>query len=266
MWIIKGGGFCTATALNFLSAHAHTLSVANKTFTEQGLDKKKVVYFSLEYKRAPEASIEEIVNESLRAHNWLRKKVGVTHLVLASDSAGSNVTLQMLSLLSTPERDSLKGSIWFSPFLDLSLSFPSHDIVTEYGLTFDVLTRPIVTACANHALFGHDDHPHVHDNHDLKKHPDKSPFYQCTKTLLVPPSPTLVIYSKVEMFGPVIKDWVDRIQRISGTVVEQVIEENMPHDFALIGSLAPIGDIGRTSWRTGERVASVLVKWMTDDA
>lgn len=205
------------------------------------------------------------MTEAKRAHDWLRSKVGVTHLAVGSDSAGGNVTLQMLSLLSGSERASLKGSIWFSPFLELSITFPTEAIVTQNGLKFDVLTRPVVTSTANHTVFGHDDNPKLHDYHEAKKLPENSPFYQCDATLLVPPRP-LIIYSQVEMFGPAIAVWVDRLGRISSTTpIRTIVSPNMPHDFPLLGSLIPIGDIGNASLRTGKRVADVLDEWMLMD-
>jgi acetyl esterase/lipase len=179
--------------------------------------------------------------------------VGVDQIIVSGDSAGGCLAYHLLQK-SRPIPDEIIASLFVSPFVDLSMTFPDKNTCRELGQTQDILPMCISQSCVNYTLFGHDDPSK--DYHPIKMDPKVSPFFETQFQILPRP---LVIFGHDEMFGPAIQDLVDRWRQTQPDV-QVVAEPDVPHNYFLIASLnapfdIPLGYLGRKSMETCDIVA-----------
>ena len=125
-----GGGY-TCGGLNYARILASKLSL------HTGL---KV--FSFEYGLAPEHKYPQAIDEAVSVYDYLLNKgYGAKNIVIAGDSAGGNLTLEICIRLIEQERFLPKALVLFSPWTDMRAVNPSYETLKDKD---PLLTREYV--------------------------------------------------------------------------------------------------------------------------
>jgi acetyl esterase/lipase len=208
------------------------------------------VYFCVDYPIAPQADVRKMRAYCLKALTWLRTTVGAKSVIVGGDSAGGNLALHVLS--DMPQSSS-QGTVLFSPWLDLSLSYPDKRTLKRLSETTDFLTLSIGREWSDLAVFGSS--VNSEEAEKMKKSHQISPFYGSVPIL---PHP-MVIYSRHEVFGPSIEDFVIRLQKKQA--VKVIAGEGLPHDYPLFGSFPSFGSM----YQECKTVVEEVVKHLLED-
>lgn len=87
---------------------------------------------SFEYRLAPENPYPAAVNDALEVWDFLMKKgYGARNIIVAGDSAGGNLALELTLRLRAEERFLPRGLVLFSPWTDMSCSGNSYETNKE---------------------------------------------------------------------------------------------------------------------------------------
>lgn len=222
---IHGGGFGTGESISFASAHCEVMNLYNKLDSSG----KPLVYFSLEYPLAPEATYSEQLHSAIAAYYWLIQTVGVKNVVIGGDSAGANLTLALHKQLLREQESNLQlilpnSVIMISPWLDISLSHTPPHLITHLSSTSDFLPYKMLQSWRDNIT------PHGTNPRD----PSLSPFFDLNP-LVMPLDGMLLVYGSTEVFAPVIDDWVKSIRKNdeARAKLKIVLGIEMPHDFCL---------------------------------
>jgi pimeloyl-ACP methyl ester carboxylesterase len=236
VFFVHGGGFCTGGADNFALTHARIISKFNKLIRKSAIQpRRKLIYFCLDYIRAPDHIYSEMRRETEAAFKWLQQTVGVCKIIVMGDSAGGNLAYQLLARSADIPKKNIIATVLLSPWIELSETFPSRDEVKAISKTTDILSIDVLMGTGNLTLFGIDDPSK--DEHPWKKNERFSPFWQSDFPVLPKP---LVTYSSQEGFGPSIHDWVQRWSKYQK--VNALAHPHILHDNILIGILMTFGD------------------------
>jgi acetyl esterase/lipase len=174
----------------------------------------------------------------MQAFQWLIESIPhLDQIIVGGDSAGGNLALQFLNSV---KHDKIIASFLISPWLDLSLSYPSQKAMENF--THDVLTYSILSAWADATVGIEPGNQHSLAQEDVKKHPKYSPFYE--QKIKVLPKP-LFLYGQEEMFADSIDMYVSRLSQLQQVYV--IKQSDMPHDYVLIGKSFVFGKIAEKS-------------------
>jgi monoterpene epsilon-lactone hydrolase len=107
-----------------------------------------------DYRLAPEHPYPAAVNDAVAAYVWLlEKNVAPERIVIAGDSAGGGLTVATLLALRDGGRPLPAAGVCISPWVDLSMSLPSH---TSRAAVDPIVTREGVGKMAIAYLAGKD--------------------------------------------------------------------------------------------------------------
>lgn len=125
--------------------------LANKLAQSTGL-----MVYSFEYRLAPENKFPAAIEDGMRVWNYLMLKgYGAKDIILAGDSAGGNMALEMCLNLKHEDRLLPKGMILFSPWTDMQASSLSYQTCKDND---PILTYEYIVAVRD-AYIGNDADP-----------------------------------------------------------------------------------------------------------
>lgn len=176
--------------------------------------------------------------------------MGAKSVVVGGDSAGGTLALHVLSDMP---QSAIHGAILFSPWLDLSLSYPDKQTLKRLSETTDFLNLSMGRQWSDLAVFGSS--VDSEEAEKMKKSHQISPFFGPTPIL---PHP-MVVYSRHEVFGPSIEDFVIRLQKKQD--LRAIAGEGLPHDYPLFGSFPPFGSM----YQECKAVVEEVVKHLLED-
>lgn len=129
-----GGGFTFGSALS----HRHMVA----RFAEAA----GVVAFNMDYRLSPEHAYPAALDDALENYRYvLAQGIPASHLVVAGESAGGNLTTALLLALRDKGLDLPAAAYLLSPWLDLTQQGDSYEARREYD---PMLTREALDFCA----------------------------------------------------------------------------------------------------------------------
>ncbi|KAI9317196.1 Alpha/Beta hydrolase protein [Dichotomocladium elegans] len=222
-----GGGFRFGTSSQYMDSF-----MAIFKLFEENHQMKDVRILSIDYSLSPDATHPVALDECICAYRYLVHDLAVkaSHIIIAGDSAGGNLSAAILHMLKHQEvygRLSAlapiplpAGVVMLSPWVVLS----SKDPVLREELILDYVKKEDIDDCVGRYLpqtLGME--PSALS--DVIRQPDVSPFYG---DFSPPVCPLLVAYSSSETLANQIEAFVRKLQK-SGVDVAVIVRENAAH-------------------------------------
>ncbi|KAI8924901.1 Alpha/Beta hydrolase protein [Entophlyctis helioformis] len=226
LWV-HGGGYTTGSSLSFASANCEIMRHYQELAEE--IRAPPMLYFAMEYPKAPESKYPKQLETMLSTYIWLVQQVGVTNIMIAGDSAGANLALNLhRSLLMLNKKTSIvlpRALVLLSPWMDVSRSHTPPHIQEHFAATSDYLSTKLLDAFA----------ANITPSGLNRRDPSISPIFDL-EPLDMPHDGIFVVYSGSEVLTPDIDDWVESMRRQNNqnrNLLKVLRVDDMPHDFAV---------------------------------
>ncbi|KAL2919292.1 hypothetical protein HK105_200935 [Polyrhizophydium stewartii] len=225
LWI-HGGGYTTGSCTSFASANCEIMRHYQDIADE--IRARPLLYFSMDYPKAPEAKYPTQLEATLSTYIWLVQQVGVTNIIVAGDSAGANLALNLhRTLVVLNKKTSIvlpMSLVLVSPWMDISRSHTPPHIQEHLATTSDFLSTKLLDAFASN----------VTPSGLHRRDPSISPIFDLAP-LEMPHDGIFVVYSGSELLTPDIDDWIESVRRHGENrdLLKILRIDDMPHDFAV---------------------------------
>jgi len=225
-----------AKRLLYLHGGAFTVgsAVSHRPITYNLAKQTGAAIFTPDYRLMPENPRLASIQDAQAAYHWILHNgpdgpAPLSHLAMAGDSAGGNLTLMLSNWARDNNIRPVDGAIAFSPATDSSMGSPSMKTNLETDLMLQTLIRPLLKIPRFLLLLG------LRKNFGMSAHdPRISPVYDNLSDL----PPTLIQVSAHEMLYDDAARYTAKAQSQGAPVTLQVWP-HMPHVFQIFDDVLP---------------------------